>query len=141
MGFLDLFKPGGDTVKGAIEGVGTLAKDMRTVITGEIPAEKRAELESKALEIESAVTKAQIELNRQEAEHSSIFVAGWRPFLGWVCGLAIAYAYILQPILSGFLKIEIPLVDARELYPVIYGMLGLAVTRTIEKGQGTQAKH
>lgn len=141
MGFSDLFKTGGDTIKGAIEGVGEAAIDIRSAITGDLTPDKKAEVGLRLVEIEKAALNAQMEINKAEAQHSSVFVAGWRPFLGWVCSLAIAFAYLVRPILVGIIKAPVPEVDAGELYPLILGMLGLAVTRTVEKSQGTQGKH
>ena len=84
---------------------------------------------------------AQLEINKAEASHRSIFVAGWRPFIGWTCGVALAYTYVLQPILvfglaqSGYL-IELPKMDLGEMMPVLMGMLGLGGLRTFEKFKG-----
>jgi|TARA_R100001129_G_scaffold14453_1_gene9422 hypothetical protein len=84
---------------------------------------------------------AQLEINKTEAAHRSIFVAGWRPFIGWTCGVALAYTYVLQPILvfglaqSGYL-IELPKMDLGEMMPVLMGMLGLGGLRTFEKFKG-----
>ena len=82
MGILgSLFKTGGDTIKGTLEGAGTLAKDIRTAITNEVPAEKRAELEAKALQMESEVKKAQSEVIIAEAKGDSWLQRNWRPIV------------------------------------------------------------
>tara|TARA_R100001015_G_C4633906_1_gene199501 strand:+ start:3228 stop:3635 length:408 start_codon:yes stop_codon:yes gene_type:complete len=84
---------------------------------------------------------AQLEINKAEASHKSIFVAGWRPFIGWTCGVALAYSYVLQPILvfvlaqSGYL-VDLPKVELGEMMPVLMGMLGLGGLRTFEKFKG-----
>ena len=84
---------------------------------------------------------AQIEVNKEEAKHRTVFVAGWRPFIGWTCGVALAYTYVLQPILvfglaqAGYL-IELPKMDLGEMMPVLMGMLGLGGLRTFEKFKG-----
>jgi hypothetical protein len=70
-------------------------------------------------------------INRQEAAHKSIFVAGWRPFIGWVCGIGLLYNVLLNPILSVW--VTMPAVDPAQLYPVLMGMLGLGSLRTVEK--------
>ena len=59
---------------------------------------------------------AQIQLNKQEAAHKNIFVAGWRPFVGWTCGIALAYHFVLSPIIETILiasglKIDLPSFD------------------------------
>ncbi len=73
------------------------------------------------------------ELNKAEAEHRSIFVAGWRPFIGWVCGVAFAAHYIVIPIIATYTVYEIPDFDTNSLFTVLMGMLGLGGLRTYEK--------
>src|SRR4030042_267363 len=75
---------------------GTLLKDIRTAITGKAPLDptKQAEIEAKAQVIEAELMKAQIEVNKIEASSTSIFVAGWRPAVGWVCACALFYHFI-----------------------------------------------
>jgi hypothetical protein len=80
----------------------------------------------------------QVEVNKEEAKHRSSFVAGWRPFIGWTCGLALAYHFILQPILTLVLTIsgitvDLPEFDMSSLMTVLMGMLGLGGLRTYEK--------
>lgn len=85
---------------------------------------------------------AQILTNREEAKHRSIFVAGWRPFIGWTCGVALAYHFILAPLIvfgvawSGAEIPEIPAFDMDSLMTVLLGMLGLGGLRTFEKHKG-----
>jgi hypothetical protein len=82
---------------------------------------------------------AQIGLNKQEAAHRTIFVAGWRPFIGWVCGIALLYNFILRDIFAWVIRlhdaaIEPPPELAMEhLMTVLLGMLGLGGMRTYEK--------
>ena len=84
---------------------------------------------------------AQLGINKQEAAHRSIFVAGWRPFIGWTCGVALAYTYVIQPILifglgqTGYL-VSLPTMDMGEMMPVLMGILGLGGLRTFEKYKG-----
>ena len=81
---------------------------------------------------------AQIEVNKQEAAHKSLFVAGWRPFVGWVCGIALAYHFIVGPLLvfgfsiAGYNQ-ELPEFDFSQLSTILMGMLGLGGLRTYEK--------
>ena len=91
----DIFAGG---TEGLLSSVGTLAKDVRSAITGEPTPEKQAEITQKLLELEFTVKKAQTDINLQEAKHPNIFVSGWRPFIGWVCGSAITYNFIINPI-------------------------------------------
>jgi len=85
---------------------------------------------------------AQIELNKIEAQHRTLFVAGWRPFIGWVCGTAIAYHFIAQPIAVYVLTIASPetqappALDFAPLMTLVLSLLGLGSLRTVEKGMG-----
>ena len=86
----------------------------------------------------SRIDLAQLEINKQEAAHRNIFVAGWRPFIGWSCGFAMCYAYIIQPITVFILAqtghlVDLPTLDLSEMMPVLLGMLGLGGLRSFEK--------
>jgi len=78
---------------------------------------------------------AQIELNKVEAQHRSLFVAGWRPFIGWVCGLGLMYEFLVQPILTS-LGYTMASVNIGALYPLVMALLGLGTMRTAEKFGG-----
>ena len=85
---------------------------------------------------------AQIEVNKAEAASNSIFKGGWRPFIGWVCGIAFAYHFVLQPLLIfvmtylGHPVPELPNFDMTSLMTVLGGLLGLGGLRTFEKYKG-----
>ena len=84
---------------------------------------------------------AQMEVNRQEAAHASMFVAGWRPFIGWCCGLALAYQFIAAPIAIwiGFVvghPIPKPPTLDDNLWQLMFGMLGMGALRSFEKLKG-----
>jgi hypothetical protein len=85
---------------------------------------------------------AQVEVNKAEAQHRSIFVAGWRPFIGWVCGVALAYHFVLAPFIVfgvawfGAEIPELPAFDMDSLMTVLLGMLGLGGMRSFEKAKG-----
>ena len=87
---------------------------------------------------------AQTDIDKAEASNPSTFVSGWRPFVGWVCGFGLVYAFIGQPLLSwyaGIYKFAIPpTLDLGTLLTVLGGMLGLGSLRTVEKIQGVAAK-
>ena len=95
MSILSNFVSGG--IGEILGGIGQLAKDIRVAITGKDPV-KMAEIEAKLLELESAASKAQTDTNMEEARHPSIFVAGWRPFIGWVCGFGLAWQFLGHPL-------------------------------------------
>jgi len=106
--------------------------------------DERMAAKLKVLELEKSGELAQIAVNAQEAQHGSIFVAGWRPFVGWVCGLAFTWAFLLYPMLSFFvvafgLPVDLTLVpelDLAAMMPVLMGMLGLGAMRSWEKRAG-----
>lgn len=84
---------------------------------------------------------AQVELNKVEAASGSLFVAGWRPFVGWVGGFGLAYSTILQPLSSWIAMVAgyaggFPSIDNQLLLYVLGGMLGLGAQRTYEKVKG-----
>lgn len=84
----------------------------------------------------------QIEINKEEAKHRSIFVAGWRPFLGWCLSFAMAWHFVLAPVTmficsyAGIAIPELPTFDMDSLMTVLLGMLGLGGLRTVEKVKG-----
>lgn len=77
------------------------------------------------------LAKGQLEVNKTEAAHRSLFVSGWRPAVGWCCCMALLYNTLLSPILG--IWFVVPEVDASLLTPVLMGMLGLGAMRTVEK--------
>ena len=74
--------------------------------------------------------------NEAEAMHRSVFVAGWRPFIGWVCGLAFAFHYIALPLILTYSDVTPPEFDTNSLFTVLMGMLGLGGLRSYEKMKG-----
>ena len=80
------------------------------------------------------LAKGQLEVNKVEAAHHSIFVSGWRPCIGWVCALGLLYNTILSNILG--IWVEVPEIDTTLLVPVMMGMLGIGAMRTVEKVKG-----
>jgi hypothetical protein len=110
---------------------------------------RAAEAQGAFAEIENqwANAKEQLAVNQQEAASQSVFVAGWRPFIGWVCGSAFAWSFVLQPayvtLLASLghpvLQQNLPVLDFNQIQPVLYGMLGLGALRTYEKVKGTKA--
>ncbi|HDI79258.1 MAG TPA: hypothetical protein ENF54_06435, partial [Desulfobacteraceae bacterium] len=107
--------------------------------------------QKKAQEIEFALSQIQAQTNIAEAKHPSVFVAGWRPYIGWVLGTAIALYYIPQFTLASMLWVKMswaagklipfPIQDISGLTQLIMGMLGLGALRTYEKKIGVNDKH
>lgn len=97
--------------------------------------------EFKAMDLEAAAEAAQTDINKAEATNSSLFVSGWRPFVGWVCGSALAYQFLLRPIVGAFLKsVTFPSLDMGTLMTLLGGMLGFGAMRTVEKLNGVAGK-
>ena len=104
---------------------GNLAWDIREAIKGkELDPEKLIELQTK--------------INAVEAQHRTLFVAGWRPFIGWICGVALAYNFVIRDLFIWVTKTTEapPALQMDHLMTVLLGMLGLGGLRTYEKIKG-----
>ena len=138
MGFLSgLLGGGAEAAVNAAEGVANIVDKF--VETEE--EKKAAELLKARLMMKPSL--AQAEINKIEAAHRSVFVAGWRPFIGWVCGVALAWHFILFDVavwvtVNFFPEVtEIPKLTGTEtLATVLLSLLGLGAFRTVEKLQG-----
>lgn len=122
-----------DAVTGAFSGI------IKPILDKWIPdAVDRLEAEQALMKASHAVTLAQIEVNKIEAGSQSVFVAGWRPAIGWVCGAAYAYTFVVQPFLVFVLHafgraVTPPTLEMTELSMVLFGMLGLGAMRSFDK--------
>ena len=87
---------------------------------------------------------AQLAINAKEAESPNVFVSGWRPFVGWVCGFGLLYATILHNLLKWVSDIRSwplpPAVDTETLLYVLFSLLGIGTMRTMEKIRGVSSK-
>jgi hypothetical protein len=92
------------------------------------------------LAVEERLATGQMEVNAAEAAHRSVFVAGWRPSVGWVCSVSVAYQFVLHPFLAWYALnqgIAVPPdIDTGALMTLLMGMLGLGAYRTFEKVKG-----
>ena len=91
--------------------------------------------------LQQKLAEKQLDVNAKEAGHRSIFVSGWRPFIGWVCGVSLAYHFILAPLVEWILvlsgnTLDLPEFDFSQLSTIVMGMLGLAGARSYEKMKG-----
>jgi hypothetical protein len=126
----------GDGVVGAAEGVAGIVD--RFVETDD--EKTAAELIRARMMMQPSMVQA--ELNKIEAAHRSVFVAGWRPFIGWVCGSALLYNFIVRDLLAWIILntgVEAsmpPDLAMDELITILLGMLGLGAFRTAEKFGG-----
>ena len=119
---------GGDLVKN----VGGIIDSLHT------SQEEKDNAKIKLKQLENDLQTKQMEINNVEAGHKSIFVAGWRPAVGWLIVGILFYSYILQPFILMTLKImgkeiELPVLNMQEVMPIILGMLGLSFGRSYEK--------
>ena len=101
----------------------------------------KREIESQLTQHLANIDLAQLEVNKEEAKSRNVFIAGWRPFIGWTCGIALCWTYILQPVAQFVLAqtghlIDLPGLDMSTMMPVLLGMLGLGGLRTWEKYKG-----
>ena len=126
-----------------ITGIGSVA-DLANTVIGKIWPDK-SEQEKQQLAAAVMVIQGQLEINKVEAGNTSVFVSGWRPAIGWVCGAACAWNWVGLP-LAKFVMLAIgrPITmspaDLGEMLPVLIGMLGLGGLRTAEKINGVAAK-
>ena len=88
------------------------------------------------LQAESDLAKAQLEVDKTEAASPSLFVAGWRPFIGWVCGMGLGYQFLLRPMATAIFGGAWVELDTSSLQTLLMGMLGLGGLRTFEKLNG-----
>jgi hypothetical protein len=123
-----------------IGGVGKIADDLITT------DKERLTLALEEKKIEAGLIQSQMEIDKVEAQHSSVFVAGWRPFIGWVGGFGMAYQFLLYPLLTWVWPIVLPsapippVLDGDVLFAMVSGMLGLAGMRSFDKMKGTDPK-
>ena len=118
---------------------------LNTLVTRTIPdptlkEQLRRELEMAQLAADTDLAKAQAAINQTEAANPNLFVSGWRPFVGWVCGLGLAYAFLIKPIASPLIQkwsgVPMEALDVGTLLTLLFGMLGLGGMRTVEKLSG-----
>jgi Holin of 3TMs, for gene-transfer release len=133
-------------------GIGEVSNLIQTVIGKVIP--DKGEATKLALEIqkleqtgelallaaETDIMKGQLEVNKVEAASEHLFVSGWRPFIGWVCGSAFAYNYVLQPffifaVMVCGVNIVPPTLDTAVLMTLLSAMLGLGGMRSFDKAK------
>ena len=134
----------------SLTGIGEAASAISDIIGKFLPsADEKAKnalaLQIAALQADQTMAQMQADVNKQEAASSSLFIAGWRPFIGWVCGTGFLVT-VLGPLLtwgaSLFGKqITFPPLDTEVLRTLLFGMLGLGGYRTYEKVRGVNSGH
>ena len=124
--------------------VGLFKVDPTVALTKQTElAEIQLQLTGKLQDAISAEIQAQTAVNLQEAKSDKLFIAGWRPFIGWTCGLIFAVNFIVGPAVNWYMVLRgisgtFPKMDLSEAMPVLLGMLGLGTMRSYEKIQGAQ---
>jgi hypothetical protein len=129
-------------IAGIVEAVGGVLGDLVTT------DKERLQAEIELRKLDQAIDLAQIEVNKVEAASSSVFTSGWRPSIGWVGAAAMAYQFLLYPMLvwgwslmqaKGWVAAELrppPMLDTDALWVILSGMLGIAGMRSVEKVKG-----
>lgn len=126
-----------------VTGLGTVAELASGLIDRFFP--NKTEQEKQQMAAAVMIIQGQLDVNKEEAKNPSVFVSGWRPFIGWVCGSACAWNWIGLPVAVFLAKVlgytvELHPADLMEMMPILMGMLGLGGLRTVEKIQGVAAK-
>lgn len=145
-------------------GMGDIVKSIGDVADSLFTSdEERLKVALQERQTESELIKAQTSVNVEEARHGSIFVAGWRPFIGWIGGIALAYQFVLYPLLiwiwalgqtQGWIPCYVnpeqvsgactfttpPVFDSGPLFAIVTGMLGIGGMRSYDKLKKTDTK-
>lgn len=135
-------------------GIGGIFKELISPITGiveelVVDKDKRNEIKLKIEELADKADEryhqeliAQTEINKVEAQHASVFVAGWRPFIGWTGGAGLAYSFVVAPFVefvaraNGYVG-DMPVPDSAQLLTLVTAMLGVGAMRSYDKTKGT----
>lgn len=126
-----------------VTGIGAVS-DLASTVIGKIWPDKTVQ-EREQLAAAVALIQGQLEINKVEAANPSVFVSGWRPAIGWICGAACAWNWIGIPVakialVASGVTIALSPADLSEMMPVLMGMLGLSGMRTFEKINKVAAK-
>lgn len=124
-------------------GIGAVADVVGKVVDRFFPDKTKEEQANLAAAL--TVIQGQLTINQAEAASTSIFTSGWRPFIGWVCGVGCAWNWIGLPVakfMCGYFGHEVALsaADVSEMMPLLLGMLGLGSLRTVEKIKGVASQ-
>jgi hypothetical protein len=125
--------------------IGPIAELLNGILPEKMSDAEKAQVELEVLKADWQGVLGQLEINKAEATNESVFVSGWRPFIGWVCGSAFAWTFIGAPILTWIAAangtpVTVPSLPTADLMTVLFGMLGLGGLRTFEKFQGVNKR-
>ena len=131
-----------------ITGIGAVAEFARTIVDKLFPdADAKRKDEATLLILQTTQDfqrdQGQLEINKVEAANPSLFVSGWRPFIGWTCGAACAWNWIgISVVKTGCAiaqyNIDLSQASLEEMLPILLGLLGLGTLRTVERIKGKQ---
>lgn len=136
MNWLAVGKEVGDAAGGVLDAI---FRGVDSLVTSD---EEREQLAQARRALEQQPRLWQALQNRLEVQHRTVFVAGWRPAVGWVCAFGLAWLYVVHPLLTWLLRIfapEIeppPTLDLEQLIAILFAMLGMGTLRTVEKAKG-----
>jgi len=135
--------------KGILGGVGDLAIKVRQVITGEVDPATKAKLVEIAVQAEALQQQGTNAINLEDAKQGKFFQSGWRPNLGWACGCAFWYTYLVQPFLIFVIQAVVwlhatpgtpfpqpPSLNMTDVMGLLGGLLGMGTLRSVEKIRG-----
>jgi hypothetical protein len=112
-------------------------------VVDELHTSEEEKLDKKILmqRLQQKLAEKQLDVNAKEASHRSVFVAGWRPAIGWCGALALFFAFILSPCIEWYAKfsgmdISPPAIETGPLLAIVTSMLGVAGMRSFEKAKG-----
>ena len=149
IGSLLLGKGASGIAEGA-KGITEAAEGIKTLFTGKLSPGKEADITIKLAGYISKIDQATQKVNEAEAQHPSIFVAGWRPFLGWILSFSVATYFIPKHLIAAYVWVYTFIATGElvaypigmgELLELVFGVLGMAGLRTIEKKYGVNKRH
>jgi len=123
----------GGNAEAAVHGVTAVGNVLDNLFTSK---DEKLTHEEVRIRLAQQPDMAQIELNKAEAGHRNVFVAGWRPFIGWVCGVGLVNMFLINPWIQWFTGTAGPNLPKDIIMELVFALLGLGTLRTIEKIQG-----
>lgn len=124
------FFTGGEAVATPVNAVGNVLDQLFT--SDEERLDKKIVMER----LQQQPALAQVELNKVEAQHRSIFVAGWRPAIGWICAIGLGFMFVINPMLQWYTSKPGPELPEDVILELVLALLGLGALRTFEKLKG-----
>ncbi len=123
----------GGNAQAAVSGVTAVGNVLDSLFTSK---DEKLSHEEVRIRLAQQPDLAQIELNKVEAQHRNMFVAGWRPFIGWVCGVGLINMFLINPWIQWVTTKPGPNLPKDIIMELVFALLGLGTLRTIEKIQG-----